>query len=72
MFGLIRYTDAGELALLFVNNGDAPAEARVTQALFPEGPDGATPLPLDGAVTDEDGRACPPLPRRCRCRRTRR
>lgn len=61
VFGLIRYTDAGELALLFVNNGDAPAEARVTQALFPEGPDGAAPLPLDGAVTDEDGRACPPL-----------
>lgn len=61
VFGVVRYTDGGELALLLVNRGDAPCTAQPAQELFAEGPDADAPMPLDGPCTDEEGRACAPL-----------
>ena len=61
VFGVVRYTDGGELALLLVNRGDAPCTVQPAQELFAEGPDADAPMPLDGPCTDEEGRACAPL-----------
>lgn len=63
VFGVIRYTDAGELALLFVNNGNEPVEAWITDDLFREGPDGESPMPLYGTAVDEAGQPCAPFDR---------
>lgn len=61
VFGLIRYTDDGDLALLLVNNGAEPLTVQPSDELLREGPDGDAPLPLDGPCKDEEGRACPSL-----------
>ena len=55
-FGIIRFTETACL-LLVVNRGDAPLTFTVTQDLFPEGPDGETPMPLNGTFTDESGQS---------------
>lgn len=59
-FGIIRFTDDACL-LLVVNRGDAPLTFTVAPDLFPEGPDGETPMPLDGTFTDETGGSAGPI-----------
>ena len=59
-FGIIRFTDDACL-LLIVNRGDAPLTFTVAPNLFPEGPDGETPMPLDGTFTDETGGSAGPI-----------